>query len=63
MALADPAIAALLAALEVRPGYRWRESDILRMGLELFTVRRSFRRRFGMTFLLFRYSGIPEKWT
>ncbi len=51
MALADPAIAALLAALEERPGYRWRESDILRMGFDPSTVRRSFRRQFGMTFL------------
>ncbi|WP_310622346.1 bifunctional transcriptional activator/DNA repair enzyme AdaA [Flexibacterium corallicola] len=51
MALADPAIAALLAALDERPDYRWREGDIERMGFELSTVRRSFKRQFGMTFL------------
>ena len=51
MALADPAIAALLAALDERPDYRWRESDIERMGFDLSTVRRSFKRQFGMTFL------------
>lgn len=51
MALADPAIAALLAALDERPYYRWRESDVERMGFDLSTVRRSFKRQFGMTFL------------
>ena len=51
MAQADPAIASLLAALDERPDYRWRESDIERMGFDLSTVRRSFKRQFGMTFL------------
>lgn len=51
MASADPAIAALLAALDDRPEYRWSEGDIARMGFDLSTVRRSFKRQFGMTFL------------
>ncbi|MEX0348175.1 MAG: bifunctional transcriptional activator/DNA repair enzyme AdaA [Paracoccaceae bacterium] len=51
MALADPAIATLLAALDERPDYRWSEGDIERMGFDLSTVRRSFKRQFGMTFL------------
>lgn len=51
MASADPAIAALLTALDERPEYRWSESDIGRMGFDLSTVRRSFKRQFGMTFL------------
>ncbi len=51
MAEADPAIGALLAALDARPDYRWREADVERMGYDLSTVRRSFRRQFGMTFL------------
>jgi len=51
MAQSDPAIAALLAALDARPDHRWRESDIARMGFDLSTVRRSFKRQFGMTFL------------
>lgn len=51
MANADPGIAALLAALDERPEYRWRESDIERMGFDLSTIRRSFKRQFGMTFL------------
>lgn len=50
-AAADPCIAALLRALEERPEFRWREGDILRMGFDLSTVRRSFKRQFGMTFL------------
>jgi AraC family transcriptional regulator of adaptative response/methylated-DNA-[protein]-cysteine methyltransferase len=51
MASADPAIDALLAALDERPEYRWSESDIDSMGFDLSTVRRSFKRQFGMTFL------------
>jgi len=51
MASADPAIAALLTALDERPEYRWRESDIERMGFDPSTIRRSFKRQFGMTFL------------
>jgi AraC family transcriptional regulator, regulatory protein of adaptative response / methylated-DNA-[protein]-cysteine methyltransferase len=51
MAMADPAIPSLLAALDERPDFRWRESDIVRMGFDLSTVRRSFKRQFGMTFL------------
>lgn len=51
MALSDPTIAALLSALDKHPDYRWRESDIERMGFDLSTVRRSFKRQFGMTFL------------
>ena len=49
--MADPAIAALLAALDQRPNHRWHERDIVQMGFELSTVRRSFKRQFGMTFL------------
>lgn len=51
MAEADPAIAALLTALEERPEFRWTEAAVARMGFDLSTVRRSFRRQFGMTFL------------
>ena len=51
MADADPAVATLLAALEERPEHRWSEADITRFGFDLSTVRRSFKRQFGMTFL------------
>jgi AraC family transcriptional regulator of adaptative response/methylated-DNA-[protein]-cysteine methyltransferase len=48
---ADPTIAALLHALDNRPAFRWSEADLTRMGHDLSTVRRSFKRQFGLTFL------------
>lgn len=50
-ALADPAIAVLLHALDERPDLRWSESHIEQLGYDPSTVRRSFKRQFGMTFL------------
>ncbi|MDP5084823.1 MAG: trifunctional transcriptional activator/DNA repair protein Ada/methylated-DNA--[protein]-cysteine S-methyltransferase [Yoonia sp.] len=47
----DPAIGALLAALEAQPDYRWSETDVARMGFDPSTVRRAFKRHLGMTFL------------
>lgn len=47
----DPSVTALLAALDDRPAYRWSERDITRLGYDLSTVRRSFKRQYGMTFL------------
>lgn len=47
----EPVIAKLLDALEERPAHRWRESDISNMGLDPSTVRRAFKRHFGLTFL------------
>ncbi|MBU2935821.1 MULTISPECIES: bifunctional transcriptional activator/DNA repair enzyme AdaA [Pacificibacter] len=47
----EPVIKILLEALETRPDHRWFESDITAMGLDLPTVRRAFKRHFGMTFL------------
>ncbi len=51
IAQSDPAIRTLLTALDDRPEHRWREGDITQMGLEPSTVRRAFKRHFGMTFL------------
>ncbi len=51
IAEADPAIATLLEALDARPQHNWREADIERLGFDVSTVRRSFKRHFGMTFL------------
>ncbi|MFY0620641.1 MAG: bifunctional transcriptional activator/DNA repair protein Ada [Pelagimonas sp.] len=48
---ADPMIAALLGALDARPDVRWTEAHVVRMGFDPSTVRRSFKRQFGMTFL------------
>lgn len=51
MAAADPLIGTLLMALDERPDYRWSEVELERLGFDLSTVRRSFKRHFGMTFL------------
>lgn len=48
---ADPSINALLAALDERPDKRWSEADVLRLGHDPSTVRRAFKRQYGMTFL------------
>jgi AraC family transcriptional regulator of adaptative response/methylated-DNA-[protein]-cysteine methyltransferase len=50
-AQADPTIDALLRALDERPDLRWSEQHVARLGHDLSTVRRSFKRHFGMTFL------------
>jgi len=50
-ARADPMIGALLLALDERPDLRWSEQHIEQLGYDLSTVRRSFKRQFGMTFL------------
>ena len=50
-AQSDPAITQLLGALEARPDHRWSETDVARMGFDPSTVRRAFKRHFGMTFL------------
>ena len=48
---ADPAVMRLLQALEDRPDLRWSERDVAALGVDPSTVRRAFRRQFGMTFL------------
>lgn len=48
---ADPSIARLLAALKEAPEKRWSEGDVIAMGFDLSTIRRAFKRHFGMTFL------------
>lgn len=47
----DPVVAKLLAALNDDPARRWLEKDIAALGLDPSTVRRGFKRHFGMTFL------------
>lgn len=46
-----PAVARLLDALDGEPERRWRESDVAAMGYDISTVRRAFKRRFGISFL------------
>lgn len=48
---ADPVIAKLLDALGKDPARRWAEADIATLGMDPSTVRRAFKRQFGMTFL------------
>jgi AraC family transcriptional regulator of adaptative response/methylated-DNA-[protein]-cysteine methyltransferase len=50
-AKADPQVATLLAALDAQPDKRWAEGDITAIGFDLSTIRRAFKRHFGMTFL------------
>lgn len=48
---ADPALRRLVAAMEADPARRWSEWDVAAMGYDPSTVRRAFKRQFGMTFL------------
>ncbi len=47
----DPVVADLLQALDSDPGHRWSEQDVTARGHDASTVRRAFKRQFGMTFL------------
>ncbi|MEM8826907.1 MAG: trifunctional transcriptional activator/DNA repair protein Ada/methylated-DNA--[protein]-cysteine S-methyltransferase [Pseudomonadota bacterium] len=46
-----PVIGPLLARLDEEPERRWRESDVAALGFDPSTVRKAFRRQFGMTFI------------
>lgn len=46
-----PVIGPLLRRLDEEPERRWRESDVESLGFDPSTVRRAFRRQFGLTFL------------
>jgi AraC family transcriptional regulator of adaptative response/methylated-DNA-[protein]-cysteine methyltransferase len=48
---AEPVIEELLTALNDRPEHRWCEADVTAMGYDRGTVRRAFKRHFGMSFL------------
>ncbi len=48
---ADASIQRLVRALEERPQHPWNEGDVAAMGLDPSTVRRAFKRHYGMTFL------------
>lgn len=50
-ATADKTVQLLLKKLEAAPDKRWQESDIINLGLDPTTVRRAFKRHYGMTFL------------
>lgn len=48
---ADPAVKTLIDALNADPSHRWSEADIVEMGFDPSTIRRSFKRHYGVTFL------------
>ncbi|MCJ2184897.1 trifunctional transcriptional activator/DNA repair protein Ada/methylated-DNA--[protein]-cysteine S-methyltransferase [Novosphingobium sp. 1949] len=63
-AKAEPVIDTLLTALDRAPAHRWSEEDVTAMGLDASTVRRAFKRHFGMTFLeLARQRRLREGFT
>jgi len=47
----EPLVSDLMQRLNNDPGHLWSEADLLRLGLDPSTVRRTFNRHFGMTFL------------
>ena len=47
----DPSVTALINALDDKPTHKWSETDIRDMGFDPSTVRRMFKRAFGVTFL------------
>ncbi len=47
----DPVVQSLLTALTADPARRWTEADVTARGHDPSTVRRAFRRHFGLTFL------------
>ncbi|SDE42465.1 AraC family transcriptional regulator, regulatory protein of adaptative response / methylated-DNA-[protein]-cysteine methyltransferase [Paracoccus isoporae] len=47
----DADVTRLRAAIEADPARRWSEADVAEMGMDPSTIRRAFRRHFGMTFL------------
>ncbi|MFT4959149.1 MAG: AraC family transcriptional regulator of adaptative response [Paracoccaceae bacterium] len=47
----DPTIQDLITRLEADPARRWFESDVAALGYDPSTIRRSFKRHFGCTFL------------
>lgn len=50
-AAGDPVIRRMLAALEADPARRWTEAGVQELGLDPSTVRRAFKRHYGMSFL------------
>lgn len=48
---ADPVVETLTRALDANPARRWTEQDLIAAGLDPSTVRRAFKRHFGVTFL------------
>lgn len=57
----DPIVQQVLSAFEKDPSRRWSETDVIALGLDPSSVRRSFKRQFGVTFLeMARISRLRE---
>lgn len=50
---ANPALRALRGRVAAEPGRRWSEADLVMLGLDPSTVRRGFKRLYGITFAQF----------
>jgi len=48
---ADPSVRVLVEALQADPGRRWGEGNVVEMGFDPSTVRRLFKRHYGVMFL------------
>ncbi|WP_422365969.1 bifunctional transcriptional activator/DNA repair enzyme AdaA [Pelagibius sp.] len=53
----EPLVSDLIQQLEQDPGRRWREADLEARGYDPSTVRRAFKRHFGITFLEMARAG------
>lgn len=54
----------LLDAIEAEPSRRWKEKDFQELGVDASTIRRQFKKRFGMTFVSYaraRRMGLAMK--
>ncbi len=49
----SPLIKKLVAAVEQEPDKRWKDADFKALGVDSSTVRRQFKKRFGMTFVAY----------
>lgn len=47
----DPTVQRVLDAFDQNPAHRWTETDVFALGFDPSTVRKGFKRAFGMTFL------------
>ncbi|MBC2605713.1 methylated-DNA--[protein]-cysteine S-methyltransferase [Pelagicoccus albus] len=50
---ASPAILTLIESVEKEPERRWSDADFRALGIDASTVRRQFKKRFGMTFVAY----------
>ncbi|ACE05724.1 hypothetical protein Aasi_0286 [Candidatus Amoebophilus asiaticus 5a2] len=49
----SPLVQTLVELIEINPEKRWKNSDFKELSVDASTVRRQFKRRFGMTFIQF----------